>query len=338
MSKKWIWILAFFMGFAMVGLIIVQTYWIKNAFQVKEKQFNQLIRKSMSEVSWELQRQETYNYLMKEIDSDGIDSIASGIHDSYSFDTIINYESENSNIPLNIKQNFTYSQNEREQKFSTKISVSRNDTSMISGENENFSPEYQRPEKIRGNKSVHQKEMLQRYNERRQYLDKMISNYILRLTPDIEVRVSPDTMQKVIKSKLEENGININFEYAVTKWGNVIAYHSKNFNVNSDNPYYQVQLFPDDYFSDNNYLTLYFPFRRNFIMKSLGIMGFSSVLLTLVIVLAFTLTIFIIFRQKKLSEIKNDFINNMTHELKTPISTISLASQMLGDTFHSGNK
>ena len=60
-------------------------------------------------------------------------------------------------------------------------------------------------------------------------------------------------------------------------------------------------------------------------------MGISSLILTIVIVMSFTITIYIIFRQKRLSEIKNDFVNNMTHELKTPLSTIAVASASLGD-------
>ena len=73
------------------------------------------------------------------------------------------------------------------------------------------------------------------------------------------------------------------------------------------------------------------PRRESHIFSSMGIMGGSTLLITLFIVMMFSLAIYIIFKQKRLSEMKNDFVNNMTHELKTPISTISLASQMLND-------
>jgi len=63
----------------------------------------------------------------------------------------------------------------------------------------------------------------------------------------------------------------------------------------------------------------------------MGMMGGSTLLITLFIFMMFSLVIFIIFKQKRVSEMKNDFVNNMTHELKTPIATISLASQMLND-------
>ncbi|MFO7658851.1 MAG: HAMP domain-containing sensor histidine kinase, partial [Bacteroidales bacterium] len=71
--------------------------------------------------------------------------------------------------------------------------------------------------------------------------------------------------------------------------------------------------------------------KKQSIVNSLGFMAIASISLTVILIVGFTLTVFIIFRQKRLSEIRSDFVSNMTHELKTPISTISLASQMLTD-------
>lgn len=91
-------------------------------------------------------------------------------------------------------------------------------------------------------------------------------------------------------------------------------------------------LFPYDFDGQQpNYLYVYFPKRRGFLLRTTGFTIIPTFILTTLLIAIFAYAIFVIFRQKKLSMIKNDFINNMTHELKTPISTISLASQMLED-------
>ena len=84
-------------------------------------------------------------------------------------------------------------------------------------------------------------------------------------------------------------------------------------------------------FSYPNKLLIYFPFERSFIISQLWQMLFVSVILFLVIIISFSFSIYTIYRQKRLSEMKNDFINNMTHEFKTPISTIALACEALKD-------
>ncbi|MGA2822569.1 MAG: HAMP domain-containing sensor histidine kinase [Bacteroidales bacterium] len=92
-----------------------------------------------------------------------------------------------------------------------------------------------------------------------------------------------------------------------------------------------ARLFVSDIFTSPEYLLLYFPHERQFLLTELWGMLLISIILIIVIVYSFTYTITTIFRQKKLSEMKNDFINNMTHEFKTPISTISLACEALSD-------
>ncbi len=89
-------------------------------------------------------------------------------------------------------------------------------------------------------------------------------------------------------------------------------------------------LYPNDTQAQMGLLYIHFPEMQKYIFSSVRFI-IPAIVFTLVLLIAFIFTIYTIFRQKRLTEIKNDFINNMTHEFKTPISTISLAAQMLGD-------
>jgi len=86
-----------------------------------------------------------------------------------------------------------------------------------------------------------------------------------------------------------------------------------------------VSLFPNDIFSKSDSLLLYFPDQKSIILRSLSGLMLVSVFFTLIIILSSILGIVTMLRQKKISDIKTDFINNMTHEFKTPIATISIA-------------
>jgi two-component system phosphate regulon sensor histidine kinase PhoR len=97
---------------------------------------------------------------------------------------------------------------------------------------------------------------------------------------------------------------------------------------NLHNSDYRVNLFQQDMESPG-LLMVFFPSKNSFIWSSVLKTLFSSALFMGIILFCFAYTISVIFRQKKLSEMKNDFINNMTHEFKTPIATISLASDSI---------
>lgn len=94
---------------------------------------------------------------------------------------------------------------------------------------------------------------------------------------------------------------------------------------------YRQELYPNDPLAQTGLLYIHFPGMRDYLFTSVRFM-IPAIIFTLILLIIFIFTIYTLFRQKRLSEIKNDFINNMTHEFKTPISTISLAAQMLRDS------
>jgi signal transduction histidine kinase len=162
------------------------------------------------------------------------------------------------------------------------------------------------------------------------FVDRIVKNMLVEEEHLIH-KVSSAQMEAMLTKKLQERGVDMPFEFAVYEEGKKPIHQSENFNEYEECSYFRTSLFPGNIFNRSTFISVYFPQEREHFRKSMGLMGGSSLLITLFILAMFSLTLFIIFKQKRLSEMKNDFVNNMTHELKTPISTISLASQMLND-------
>ncbi len=143
-----------------------------------------------------------------------------------------------------------------------------------------------------------------------------------------------DKLDTLIQKELFNKGINIAYEFWV-KLANKdsILYQNavQNTAVFLPENEYQFTLFNKDIIRDPGMLHVYFPEKNTLIMENMFVSMASSVGLLLVLIFIFAYTIFAIIRQKKLSEMKNDFINNMTHEFKTPVATIMIASEALKD-------
>ena len=146
----------------------------------------------------------------------------------------------------------------------------------------------------------------------------------------ISERADSAVVNEYLKDELSNNGLNLDFEFAVVDRSGNDIYKTSGFYTDETTAVYSQVLFPNDPVNKMTYLKVFFPKKSDYIFSSIRFM-IPSFAFTFILLVVFLFTIIIAFRQKKLSEMKNDFINNMTHEFKTPISTISLAAQMLND-------
>lgn len=171
--------------------------------------------------------------------------------------------------------------------------------------------------------------LFQKSSDLRRMGDRMISELY---EWELNSPADRDEILSVLYSELANSGIRIPFEFAIIEGNRIVdgVYESvPPPDLISSN--YTVSLFNDRLIRRNTRLSVVFPERRNYILSSMSYLLGASLLFSLIILITFALSIFFIIRQKRISEMKSDFINNMTHEFKTPIATISLAADTINN-------
>ncbi len=301
----------------MSGLILVQIYWINNAFEAKDQQFRVMVSNSLDVVVREMEKHEILQRIVEEIDIPTFDSVVAIVPSSSQLARQLQgYQSDSRIMQLSgaYDQELSLIINNEGQKI------------YFYSDDEFYYPENEAPElsieSIRAG-------ITGRVNNKTVLLENLMGK-IFEDTPSLSERITKPEVDELLSSTLKRLGIDIDFEYRIDE-GTSEVFSSKYFDLSSKSHKYLRQLFPNDPVPGQNRMTLYFPKETKYLINQVGIMGFTSIFITLLLILFSATNIIIILRQKRISEIRTDFINNMTHELKTPISTISLASQMMAD-------
>ncbi len=318
MKKSTIWAIAVVMGLSFLGLLFMQLSYIEEMAKMKKEQFDESVNRSLYQASRNLEVNETLRYLEKDINETERRAMR---RDSASRRGGGSEGGNRHPHPYSVggKDGTVYSSFQLKT-IATKPSavpkaiILHSDKSTINEASKSL-------QEIVRNRYVYQKTLL----------DEVVYN-ILYTASDrpLKERINFRLLDQDLRAELLNNGINIPYHFTVSTTDGREVYRCPDYTDEGEAYTYSQVLFRNDPSSKMGVLKIHFPDIGSYIFSSIRFM-IPSVVFTIVLLITFLFTIFVIFRQKRYTEIKNDFINNMTHELKTPIASISLASQMLSD-------
>lgn len=309
MKKSLIWLLTGVMAITFGALLYFQIMYLENMVKMRDEQFSEGVMRSLYATSEFLEREETLHFLEQDIniiESSFYDDYTSGKSES---DKDLKYSVEN---PDGTVTNYT---------LSSKVDKSKTDPSRLTfpSATQNVGERYRNMQEVIRSQYLYQKGLL--------------TEVILSILRDsgsrpVMERADSTVIKNCLRTELSNNGVNVPFVFAVYNVRGNMIYSTDGYIPNSKKNIYSIPLFSN---SDTYYtLKVEFPTKSSYIFSSVRFI-IPTLALTITLLIIFLYTIILAFRQKKLTEMKTDFINNMTHELKTPISTISLAGQMLSD-------
>lgn len=309
MKKSIIWLLTIVMSLTFGALLYFQLMYLENMVNMREAQFSETVMRCMSATSSFLERKETLHFLQEDVNI-----IESNLYE----DPYYAYGGNGGNLKYSVESpdgtitKYT---------LAAEVDNSHSDPAKIAypSPTNNVESRYRNMQEVIRSQYLYQKGLL--------------NEVILSILRDsgkrpVFQRADSTLIRNHLSAELANNGLTLPFEFAVSTSKDNLVYASAGYDENLTKGKYTQVLFPNT--ESSLKLNLEFPNQKNYIFSSVRFI-IPTLAFTLILLVVFLYTIILAFRQKKLTEMKTDFINNMTHELKTPISTISLASQMLND-------
>jgi len=325
MKRRTIALLAIFFFLSISGLILIQFYWIRNAIEITDQQFRQLANKALESVILDLEENELLENIIDEANPASADSVTAVVPaNSPLARKLRGYHPNSALLEM-------YGLNNPDEPITI---TSSGQKIFITDEDIPYPPTDEPTETSAQSISA---ELSGRVTNKIVFLENIMDK-LLHNPPDINERIDPVQLKELIRKALNSVGINLNFEFSIRSGPSGIIWKTPGFTDIPGTNKFIIQLFPNDPLPGQNQLVMYCLQEQQYKFEKIGNLAFLSLLFTTLLLLLSTGTFIVIFRQKKISEIRNDFINNMTHELKTPISTISLASQMMSDKTIPDNK
>ncbi len=318
MKQKIVWILSITMGLSFVCLLYLQVRYIEEMAEMRKGQFEENVWRSLAQAARNLELVETKKYLDKDVtELLRAEQRAQDLAASQRKDSLQLMPREESSTPhASVDKNMAFSS------FSLKTAT----------QSPSIVPQViiTTGGGVVQTSSELQKALKERYIYHRALLDEVVYNIVQGVnTTPLKERINFKQLDYFLKNELHNNGIDIPFHFSVTDREGKEIYACSDY-IYDGEKIYQRLLYENAPMAQMAFVNIFFPTMDEYIYSSIRFM-IPSFIFTLVLLVMFISTIYIISRQKKLTELKNDFVNNMTHELKTPISTISLAAQMLND-------
>lgn len=320
MRKRIFVLIILLMSIALIGIISVQVYWIKNTVQITERQFTSNVRSALARVSEDIKEREFNDFYRK------ISDLYQEKGNKLKYADVRKFIFEK--IDTSNNEKFSYSQSIIESNYKVPTEFFENDSinfkEIFSKEEVVITKEKSIEDDLsKANQPDEHYIRIGRFeNAERQYLEPAFDAYTSRLP--IHKRVSNRELTVRLQRELTNRGIDTEFKYGIYSNGLATQVKSGYFRK-EEGKSYQIPMFADARGQSNFQLFVTFPEKRTFILSSIFKILLLSVLFILIIIVAFVSALYQLVKQKQISEIKTDFINNMTHEFKTPIATINLA-------------
>lgn len=323
MNKIFFRLLIVLMSLSLIGIILVQVYWFDSSFKNNDEQFRFHVQQAIGNVSNKLQKQEAYSFYDKYNrykDSTGKAPQKKDLLEFY-------YVQKNTRT----NETIIYSNSIIAEDYSISSSVFNKKIDSV--KLKNFSSK--RITEVYNNNAIDnstvQNTLIPDSKTQKSGSLDILDNAQFEIffkdiasAMPIEERVSIESIRKLLTSELDEFGVKTPFEFGI--YGNGLATKIKSDRFKFDKyTTYSIPVFTDNEGNNNYQLLVSFPHKKKFLFSELLGITILSIVFTLIIIIAYSSALNQLIRQRQISEIKTDFINNMTHEFKTPIATINLA-------------